>query len=195
MSLNKLTSLQKGKELGLLIGCASMECQTVVCETITMPVGGDITVDDITVGENLIVNGSIAQIGGVNFKATNSPLADQVLKTDGVGETYWADISGGGGTETLQEGFNVSTQPQILMSDTVGKTTLELKQGGANENLLQLTDSGGNANIKLNSTGVIENKSNILNDANNQIELQSGAVKKWRINSDNADADKLKIHF
>lgn len=194
MSLNKFKDCQTGRDLGLEIGCVNMACETIVCQTITMPVGGDIAVDDITVGENLIVNGDIAEIGGVNFKASNSPLATQVLRNDGVGGTYWDDVSGGGGgTETLQEGFNVSTQPQITTSDTVGKQTLELRQGGTSEPVLQIKDAGNAINTKINSAGLIESKCILLNNADDHIELQNLLVKKWRINSDNADANKLKI--
>jgi hypothetical protein len=194
MSLNKLTDIARGKELGLQIGCTLIESTTVICETITMPVGGDITVDDIVVGENLTVNGNIASIGGVNFKASNNPMAAQVLRTDGLGGTYWSDTTPAGTTESLQEGFNVSTEPQIVMTDTVDKQTLDLRQGGVNTNLLQLTNTGGTANIKLNADGLIENKSTVLNNADNHIEIQNGSgVKKWRIKSDAADDDILKI--
>jgi hypothetical protein len=194
MSLNKLTNAQVGIDLGLEIGCSSIECTQVVTQIITMPPGGEIDACCVKVSDTFEVTGTEAKIGGVDFVATNTAMTDQVLRADGLGGSYWDDVSGGGGgTETLQEGYNVSSQPQIVTSDVAGKLALELKKGGTGDALLQLKDSGDNINLKLNASGLVEAKTLCLAAIDDHIELKDDTAKRWTIKSNNADADKFVI--
>lgn len=194
MSLNKFKDCQTGRDLGLEIGCANMACTQIDVQTIVMPPGGEVDSCCVSVSDEFKVTGSVAEIDGVNFVATNSPLADQVLKTDGLGATYWSNLAPPGSTENLQEGYNVSDEPQIITSNVVGKQSLQLKQGGSTNEVLKIVDSSDETVITLGADGQVGAAGLSTSSSYEHINLKDSlGATKWTVSSVEEEGDLLTL--
>ena len=101
MSLNKLTATQKGLDLGLDIGCTTLECKSMIVDTLTMPVGGDLDAHNITISNSLTVTApATVDIGGNNYITPDLGQPNYSLHTDGAGSTFWSPDDTGSGDIT-----------------------------------------------------------------------------------------------
>lgn len=136
MSLNKLYNKEQGVELGFEIGCESMVCNTMECKSIVMPPGGDIDAHNVTVSNELKVDGN-TNIGGNNYVTPNLGAVNYSLHTDGAGNTFWSpDATGGSGV--VYSGIPPTAVGQLALFNDLG--------GGSVKQSL-IVDDGVNFNI------------------------------------------------
>jgi hypothetical protein len=125
MSLNKFSNTQIGLEIGLEIGCETLECNNlIVNDSIILP--PTLIIDNLTVN-NLLVNEECkvkcVDNSFVNFTTpTNGNLAD-VLSTDGNGNTYWSSSPVPPGSGIIFNGVLPAENSRILKLSNVAGTT------------------------------------------------------------------------
>jgi hypothetical protein len=170
MSLNKFTNAAIGKQLKLEIGCETLDCGSMTCNNIIMPVGADIKAHDITVDNDLIVNGK-TDIGGNNYLTPNLGLNNYSLHTDGVGNTFWSPDDTGSGELTY------NGTPPTVINQFVKFSSVDGKL--VNQSLI--TDNGSDLNL---------NNQNITNV--NLVDGESVPLLRTDINTNTTDIlDKL----
>ena len=140
MSLNKFTDIEKGKSLGLQIGCETLDCSNLVSESITFPDGGDLNAYDINVSNNLKVSTSN---GDVNYTTPNKGQPDYSLRTDGAGNTFWAP------DDTAD--LNSKTQNIDLATTIAGETHINGKLFVNDELITEDTEIHLGANVYANN--------------------------------------------
>lgn len=120
MSLNKLTSIDRGLDAQLKIGCLDMVCQNLVCENMVMPPNSDAVFHDILVENRAEFQGE-TKIGETDFQSVNSPVAGYVLRSTGTGTEWTQDQVG-------TPGINYSGVPptipgqMVIFDDVLGLT-------------------------------------------------------------------------
>ena len=124
MSLNKFTDIEKGKLLGLQIGCETLECTNCVCESMTFPSGGDLNAHDVNVSNNLKVATSN---GDVNYTTPDKGQPNYSLHTDGAGNTFWSPDDTGSADLTYNGTIPVALGQHVKFSNTDTSTVNESK--------------------------------------------------------------------
>ena len=143
MSLNKFTTVEKGKEINLKIGCDVLECGTCIVDNILIPEGGEIKAQSVYVEGNLKVKTSE---GDINYTTPNKGQNNFSLHTDGNGGTFWAPDDTGSGDLTYNGVIPVSLGQHVKLSSTDAKLVDESKiiEDATNLNIsgLNITNSG-----------------------------------------------------
>ena len=145
MSLNKFTDVEKGKALGLRIGCEVLECTNCICDSMTFPAGGDLNAHDVNVSNNLKVATSN---GEVNYTTPDKGQPNYSLHTDGAGGTFWSPDDTGSADLTYNGTTPVALGQHVKFSNTDSSTVNESKliEGATS------IDFGG---LNLNCVGLI----------------------------------------
>lgn len=124
MSLNKFTDPERGKALGLKIGCEVLDCTNCVCESMTFPAGGDLNAHDVIVSNNLKVATSN---GDVNYTTPDKGQPNYSLHTDGAGNTFWSPDDTGSADLTYNGTIPVALGQHVRFSNTDTSTVNESK--------------------------------------------------------------------
>lgn len=130
MSLNKLTSIQKGLDINLKIGCEDFKVNgnTLLND---VEVVGNLGVVDIIVDNEFKVNGDCI-VGGVNLNAGSLGSNGQVMRTNGSGDTVWSDIT----LPVVKDGVNLAFFTILSGSGTISNVHTIYYTFGPNKTIL-----------------------------------------------------------
>lgn len=185
MSLNKLTNIQKGLDIKLQIGCEQLESNVINCGQLNMSNGTDINAYNITIENELKVNGS-TDLGGNNYITPDLGLPNYSLHTDGFGNCFWSPDATGDDNITYNGIPPTIVGQFVKFSDVDGKTAQQstIRDDGGNLNM----GSGDITNVGSISTDEIKEPTSTLSrivlDNSKQVNIfvkDSGDIERLRL--------------
>jgi hypothetical protein len=164
MSLNKFTDTQKGLDLNLKIGCDELSCPNI-----HIPIGGVIDAHKVRARNELeYVAGDL---NSVNLTTPDRGSADNALKTDGLGSTFWAPVLEYNGTQPSVVGTHVklsTTDGTRVDESKLSETATDLSMGGLNitsvGNIDGVDISALETNVNTNTVNIGECQSSGVHD-------------------------------
>ena len=125
MSLNKFSNTQIGLDIGLEIGCDTLECNNLIVND-SIILHPTLIIDNLTVN-NLLVNEECKvkclDNTFVNFTTPNNGNLADILSTDGDGNCYWSSTPVPPGSGIIFNGVLPAENSRILKLSTIAGTT------------------------------------------------------------------------
>jgi hypothetical protein len=220
MSLNKFSNLEIGKLVGLKIGCAEMDCGTMVANNIVIPEGGDLVAHDIK-ALNKLETETTSKDGVLNYSTPNLGQPNFSLHTDGLGGTFWSPDDTGNGDISYDGSLPVVVGTHTFFSSNdgvrVGKSKIIEDATDLNMGALTLSNTGTINGIDLevlqtdlatNTSDITDLDTNKLNidgtqpmtgdldmNLNNVNNINVGTLQQQIGTPSNPSATKMKLYF